>query len=61
MAYPQLTDKAGVLATALAIRTRKISVAEAVDAAITRAGRDDAAIDALAKEGKMTAKDAARK
>ncbi len=48
MAYPQLTDKAGVLATALAIRTRKISVAEAVDAAITRAGRDDAAIDALA-------------
>ena len=48
MAYPQLTDKAGVLATALAIRTRKISVAEAVDAAITRAGRDDASIDALA-------------
>lgn len=48
MAYPQLTDKAGVLATALAIRTRKLSVAEAVDAAITRAGRDDAAIDALA-------------
>lgn len=48
MAYPQLTDKAGVLATALAIRTRKISVAEAVDAAITRAGRDDATIDALA-------------
>ena len=48
MAYPQLTDKAGELATALAIRTRKISVAEAVDAAITRAGRDDAAIDALA-------------
>lgn len=48
MAYPQLTDKAGVLATALAIRTRKISVAEAVDAAITRAGRLDAEIDALA-------------
>jgi len=48
MAYPQLTDKAGVLATALAIRTRKISVAEAVDAAITRAGRLDSEIDALA-------------
>ncbi len=48
MAYPQLTDKAGVLATALAIRTRKISVAEAVDAAITRAGRLDGDIDALA-------------
>ncbi len=48
MAYPQLTDKAGALATALAIRTRKISVAEAVDAAITRAGRLDGEIDALA-------------
>lgn len=48
MAYPQLTDKAGVLATALAIRTRRISVVEAVDAAITRAGRLDADIDALA-------------
>lgn len=48
MAYPQLTDKAGALATALAIRTRKISVAEAVDAAITRAGRLDAEIDAIA-------------
>ena len=34
--------------TALAIRTRKISVAEAVDAAITRAGRLDGEIDALA-------------
>ncbi|WP_086739412.1 amidase family protein [Erythrobacter colymbi] len=48
MAYPQLTDKAGALATALAIRTRKLSVAEAVDAAITRAGRLDAEICALA-------------
>lgn len=48
MAYPQLTDKAGALATALAIRTRKLSVAEAVDAAITRAGRLDAEIDAIA-------------
>ncbi len=48
MAYPQLTDKAGALATALAIRTRKISVVEAVDAAITRIGRLDSSIDALA-------------
>ncbi|MFM7378651.1 MAG: amidase family protein [Erythrobacter sp.] len=48
MAYPHLTDKAGALATALAIRTRKLSVAEAVDAAITRAGRLDAEINAIA-------------
>ena len=48
MAYPQLTDKPGALATALAIRTRKISVAEAVDAAIVRVGKLDSTIDALA-------------
>jgi len=48
MAYPQLTDKSGALATATAIRAGKLSVAEAVDAAITRAGRLDAEIDALA-------------
>ncbi len=48
MAYPQLTAKAGALATALAIRTRKLSVVEAVDAAITRAGQHDAEIDAIA-------------
>ena len=48
MGYPQLTNKAGALATALAIRTRKISVTEAVDAAITRAGQLDADLDALA-------------
>lgn len=48
MAYPKLTDKAGVLETALAVRTRKLSAVEAVDAAITRAGRLDADIDALA-------------
>ena len=48
MAYPQLTDKSGALATALAVRTRKISVTEAVDAAIVRAGRLDGEIDALA-------------
>ena len=60
MAYPQLTDKAGVLATALAIRTRKISVAEAVDAAITRAGRLDGSIDALAVPDFERACEAAR-
>ncbi|NCP15180.1 MAG: amidase [Sphingomonadales bacterium] len=48
MTYPKLTDKAGVLETALRIRTRKLSVTEAVDAAITRAGRLDGEIDALA-------------
>ena len=48
MAYPQLTDKAGALATALAIRTRKLSVAEAVDAAIVRVEKLDSSIDALA-------------
>lgn len=48
MAYPQLTDKPGALATALAIRMRKLSVAEAVDAAIVRVGKFDSTIDALA-------------
>jgi amidase len=48
MAYPQLTEEPGALATALAIRTRKLSVTEAVDAAIGRAGRLDAEIDAIA-------------
>jgi amidase len=48
MAYPQLTDKAGAIATAQTIRTGKLSVAEAVDAAITRAGQLDAKLDALA-------------
>lgn len=48
MAYPQLTDKRGALETALAIRTRKLSVTEAVDAAITRVEKYDSAIDALA-------------
>lgn len=61
MAYPQLTEKAGALATALAIRTRKISVAEAVDAAITRAGRLDAEIDAIAVPDFERACAAARK
>lgn len=51
MAYPQLTDKSGALTTAVAIRAGKLSVAEAVDAAITRAGRLDAEIDALAVPG----------
>ena len=48
MTYPKLTDKAGVLETALRIRTRKLTVAEAVDAAITRAGQLDGEMDALA-------------
>lgn len=48
MAYPQLTDKPGALATAAAIRAGKMSVAEAVDAAIMRVEKLDAAIDALA-------------
>jgi amidase len=48
MAYPQLTDKPGALATAAAIRAGKISVAEAVDAAIVRVEKLDGAIDALA-------------
>lgn len=48
MAYPQLTDKPGALETADAIRSGEISVAEAVDAAITRIEHYDAEIDALA-------------
>lgn len=48
MAYPQLTDKPGALETAAAIRAGKMSVAEAVDAAITRIEHYDAEIDALA-------------
>jgi amidase len=48
MAYPQLTAEPGALATAAAIRARKFSVAEAVDAAIVRLERFDREIDALA-------------
>lgn len=48
MAYPQLTDKPGALATAAAIRDGRLSVAEAVDAAIVRIEHLDADIDALA-------------
>ena len=48
MAYPQLTDKPGALETAAAIRSGEMSVAEAVDAAITRIEKLDADIDALA-------------
>ncbi len=48
MAYPQLTDKPGALATAAAIRAGKLTVAEAVDAAIVRVGHYDSTIDALA-------------
>jgi amidase len=48
MAYPKLTDKPGLLETAAAIRSGAMSVAEAVDAAITRIEHYDAEIDALA-------------
>jgi amidase len=48
MAYPQLTDEPGALATAAAIRDGRLSVAEAVDAAIVRLEHLDANIDALA-------------
>ena len=48
MAYPKLTDKPGALETAAAIRAGTLSVAEAVDAAITRIEHYDAEIDALA-------------
>lgn len=48
MPYPKLTDKPGALETAAAIRAGTLSVAEAVDAAITRIEQLDAEIDALA-------------
>lgn len=48
MAYQQLTDEPGALATSATIRAGKMSVAEAVDAAIVRVEKLDAAIDALA-------------
>lgn len=47
MTYPQLTDKPGALATAAAIRDGRLSVAEAVDAAIVRIEHYDDAINAL--------------
>lgn len=48
MAYPQLTDEPGALATAAAIREGQLSVAEAVDAAIVRLEHLDGSVDALA-------------
>ena len=48
MAYPQLTDKPGALATAAEIRDGRRSVAETVDAAIVRIEKLDSNIDALA-------------
>ncbi len=48
MAYPQLTREPGALDTAAAIRAGKMSVVEAVDAAIVRLEHLDAEIDALA-------------
>ena len=48
MAYPQLTDKPGLLETAAAIRAGDLSVAEAVDAAIVRLEKLDTDSNALA-------------
>lgn len=48
MAYPQLTEEPGALATAAAIRAGRLSAVEAVDAAILRTDRLDCEIDALA-------------
>ena len=48
MAYPQLTEEPGALATAAAIRAGTLSAVEAVDAAILRTDRLDCEIDALA-------------
>ncbi|MGY6551646.1 MAG: amidase family protein [Erythrobacter sp.] len=48
MAYPRLTDDAGALETASAIRAGKMSVSEAVDAAIVRIEAADQDINALA-------------
>jgi len=48
MAYPQLTDKPGALATAEAIRLGDLPVVEAVDAAINRFEQFDGEINALA-------------
>ena len=60
MAYPQLTDKPGALATAAAIRAGEMSVVEAVDAAIVRIEHLDADIDALAVPDFERAYDAAK-
>ncbi|MEP0391148.1 MAG: amidase family protein [Erythrobacter sp.] len=48
MTYPKLTEKPGALETAAAIRAGKMSVTEAVDAAIGRIEQLDAEIDAVA-------------
>ncbi|MBI1401999.1 MAG: amidase [Porphyrobacter sp.] len=60
MAYPELTDKPGALATAAAIREGRRSVAEAVDAAITRIEKLDSQIDGLAVPDFERAYEAAR-
>jgi amidase len=60
MAYPQLTDKPGALATVVAIRTGKIGIIEAVDAAIVRVEKRDCTIDALAVPDFERAYEAAR-
>jgi len=48
MAFPELTEEPGALATATAIRAGHMSAAEAVDAAIVRIEHLDSEIDALA-------------
>jgi len=48
MAYPQLTEKPGALETAAAIREGRLSVVEAVDAAIVRIEHLDAEVNAVA-------------
>ncbi|MHA7818697.1 MAG: amidase family protein [Erythrobacter sp.] len=60
MAYPQLTDKPGAIATAAAIRRGDCSAVEAVDAAVTRIEHLDAEIDALAVPDFERAYDAAK-
>ena len=60
MAYKKLTDKPGALETAAAIRAGKMSVVEAVDAAIVRIEHLDADIDALAVPDFERAYDAAK-
>lgn len=60
MAYPNLTSKPGAVETAAAIRSGAISVAEAVDAAITRLEQLDKTVNALAVPNFAAAYAAAR-
>lgn len=60
MTYPQLTDKPGALETAAAIRDGRMSVVEAVDAAIVRIEHLDDTVNALAAPNFEAAYEAAR-